>query len=90
MCFTGKKIRAKFSKDGHLEHAWLKVEIIVVKDSMVVISTGASIFQVDVSKVRRPLWIWCEQHIPPDAHNTHILLVSMSHCTHAHFAWLKS
>ena len=33
----------------------LKVEIIAVKGSMVVISTGASIFQVNVSKLRRPV-----------------------------------
>ena len=31
-----------------------------------------------------------EQRIPPDAHNTHIFLVFVSHCTHAHFAWLES
>ena len=31
-----------------------------------------------------------EHHIPPDAHNTHIFLVFVLHCTHAHFAWPKS
>ena len=33
----------------------LKVEIIAVKGPMVVVSTGASIFQVNASKLRRPL-----------------------------------
>ena len=33
----------------------MKVEILAVKGSMVVISTGASIFQVNVSKLRRPV-----------------------------------
>ena len=32
---------------------------------------------------------WCEQHIPPDAHDTHIFSVFASHCTDAHFAWLE-
>ena len=34
---------------------WLKVEILAVKGPMVVISTGASIFQVSVNKLRRLL-----------------------------------
>ena len=42
MCFTGKKIRANFSKDGNLEKS-LKVEITAVKGSTAVISTGATI-----------------------------------------------
>ena len=54
MCFTGKKFRAKFSKDENLENG-LQVEIIAVKGTMVVINTGTSIFQVNASKLRRPL-----------------------------------
>ena len=53
-CFTGKKIRAKFSKDEHLENG-SKVEIIAVKGRQVVIKTGTSILQVNESKLRRPL-----------------------------------
>ena len=34
---------------------WLKVAIIAVKGPMVVITTGASIFQVNTSKLRRLL-----------------------------------
>ena len=39
---------------------WLKVEILAVKGHMVAISAGASIFLVNVSKLRRlwTLWIW--------------------------------
>ena len=42
-------------QQGRKSGKWLKVEIIVVKGPMVVISTGASIYQVNVSKLRRPL-----------------------------------
>ena len=49
-----KKIRAKFSKDGNVENG-LKVEIIAFKGPMVVISTGATIFQVNASMLQRPL-----------------------------------
>ena len=52
--FYCKKIRATFSKDGRLENG-LKVEILAVKGPMVVISTGASIFQVNETKERRHL-----------------------------------
>ena len=34
---------------------WLKVEMIAVKGPMAVISSGATIFQANVSKLRRPL-----------------------------------
>ena len=53
-CFTGKKIRARSSKEES-PGTWLKVEILAVRSSMVVICTGSSIFQVNASKSRRPL-----------------------------------
>ena len=34
---------------------WMKVEIIAVKRSMAVVNTGATIFQANISKLRRPL-----------------------------------
>ena len=40
-------------QQGRKSGKWLKVEIIAVKGSMVVISTGASIYQVNASKLRR-------------------------------------
>ena len=45
MCFIGKKIRAKSSRDGNLENGWLKVEIIAIKGPMAVINTA--IFQAN-------------------------------------------
>ena len=42
-------------QQGRKSGRWLKVEILAVKGPMVVISTGASIFQVTASKLRRPL-----------------------------------
>ena len=39
---------------GRKSGTWLKVEILAVKGSMVVISTGSSMFQVNASKLRRP------------------------------------
>ena len=42
-------------QQGRESGKWLKVEIIAVKSVVVVISTGASIFQVNASKLRRPL-----------------------------------
>ena len=50
MCFVGKKIQ-----QGRKSGTWLTVEIIAVKGLMAVISTGATIFQATVSKLRRPL-----------------------------------
>ena len=41
-------------QQGRTSGKWLKVEIIAVKGPMVVISTGASSFQVNVSTLRRP------------------------------------
>ena len=52
MCFIGKMIRAKSSKDGNLAN--LKVEIVAIKGPMVVIGIVASIFEVDASRLRRP------------------------------------
>ena len=45
---------------------WLNVEIIAVKGPMAVISTGASTFQVNTSKLRR-LLVHCGQEEPPDS-----------------------
>ena len=42
-------------QQGRKSGKWSRVEIIAVKGPMVVISTGASIFQVNASKLRRPL-----------------------------------
>ena len=42
-------------QQGRKSGKWLKVEIIAVKGPMVVVSTGASIFQVGAGKLRRPL-----------------------------------
>ena len=41
-------------QQGRKSGKWLKVTIIAVNGPMVVISTGASIFQVNTSKLRRP------------------------------------
>ena len=49
---------------------WLKVEIIAVKGSMVVISTGASIFQVNVSKLRKPLDTVDPEELPDSRERT--------------------
>ena len=40
---------------GRKSGKWLKVESIAVKGAMAVISTGATIFQANVSKLRRPV-----------------------------------
>ena len=42
-------------QQGTTSGKWLMVEILAVKGPMVVISTGASIFQVNASELRRPL-----------------------------------
>ena len=42
-------------QQGRKSGKWLKVEIIPVKGPLAVISTGATIFQANVSKLRRPL-----------------------------------
>ena len=41
-------------QQGRKSGKWLRVEIIAVKGPMEVISTGASIFQANVSKLTRP------------------------------------
>ena len=60
--FFCNKIRAKFSNDGNLEKK-LTVEITAVEGPMVVLSTGASNFQVNLSKLRRP-WALDLQELP--------------------------
>ena len=40
---------------GRKSGTWLKVEIIAVKGPMAVVNTGATIFQANTSKLRRPL-----------------------------------
>ena len=42
-------------QQGRKSGKWLKVEIIAVKGSMALISTNATIFQANVSKLKRPL-----------------------------------
>ena len=42
-------------QQGRKSGKWLKVEIIAVKGSIAVIHTGATIFQANISKLRRPL-----------------------------------
>ena len=42
-------------QQGRTSGKWLRVEIIAVKELLVVINTGTSIFQVNASKLRRPL-----------------------------------
>ena len=42
-------------QQGQQPGKWLKVEILAVKGPMVVISTGASMIQVNVSKLKRLL-----------------------------------
>ena len=54
MRFYGQKDPSKIQQ-GRKSGKWWKVEIIAVKGPMVVISTGASIFPVNASKLIRPL-----------------------------------
>ena len=42
-------------QQGRKSGKWLKVEIIAVKGSMAVVNAGATIFQANISKLRRPL-----------------------------------
>ena len=53
-------------QQGRKSGKWLNVEIIAVKGPMAVISTGASIFQVNVSKLRRLLGTVVLEE-PPDS-----------------------
>ena len=54
MCFYWQEDLSKIQQ-GQNSGRWLKVKIFAVKGAMVVINTGASIFQVIVGKLRRPL-----------------------------------
>ena len=47
--------RSEQIQQGRKSGKWLKVEITAVKGPKIVISAGASIFQVNASKLRRPL-----------------------------------
>ena len=42
-------------QQGQKSGKWLKVETIAVKGSMAVVNTSATIFQANISKLRRPL-----------------------------------
>ena len=42
-------------QQGRKSGNWLRVEITSVKDTMAVVNTGATMFQANVSKLRRPL-----------------------------------
>ena len=42
-------------QQGRKSEKWLKVEIIAVKGSMAVVNTAATIFQANISNLRRPL-----------------------------------
>ena len=52
--FYWQEVPSKIQQ-GRKSGKWLQVEIIAVKGTMVVINTGTSIFQVNASKLRRPL-----------------------------------
>ena len=47
--------RGEQIQQGRKSENWSKVSIIAVKGPMVVVSAGASMFQVNASKLRRPL-----------------------------------
>ena len=51
-------------QQGRKSGKWLKVEIIAVKGTMAVMSTGATIFQANVSKLRRPLGTVDPEELP--------------------------
>ena len=42
-------------QQGRKSGKWLKVDVIAVKGSMAVVSSGATIFQANASKLRTPL-----------------------------------
>ena len=46
-------------QQGRKSGKWLNVEIIAVSGSMTVVNTGATIFQANISKLRRPLDTGC-------------------------------
>ena len=41
-------------QQGRKSGTWLRVEINAVKGAMAVVNTGATIFQANISKLRRP------------------------------------
>ena len=53
MCFTGKRVRARSSKDGNLENGW-RWKSMQSMGSMAVANTGATTFHANIS-IRRPL-----------------------------------
>ena len=54
MCFYWQEDPSKIQQ-GRQSGKWLKVEIIAVKGSMALVNTRATIFQANISKLRRPL-----------------------------------
>ena len=42
-------------QQGRKSGKWLKVEIVAIMGPMAVINTGSTIFQTNISKLRRPL-----------------------------------
>ena len=65
-------------QEGRKSGKWLKVEIIVVKGPMVVIFTGASIFQVNASKLTRPLGTVDLEELPDSRERTGALVLWLS------------
>ena len=55
---------------GRKSGKWLKVQSIAVKGAMAVISTGATIFQANVSKLRRPLGTVDLEELPDSRERT--------------------
>ena len=76
MCFIGKKIRAKSSKDENLE--WLKVENIAIKGPMAVISTVSTVFQANISKIWRPLDAVDVEELPDSRERTGVPVLWLS------------
>ena len=65
-------------QQGRKSGRWLKVEILAVKGSMVVISTGASIFQENASKSRRPSHTVHLEELPDSRERTGALVLWLS------------
>ena len=65
-------------QQGRKSGRWLKVEILAVTGSMVVISTGASIFQVNASNLRRPLDTVDLEELPDSREHTGALVLWLS------------
>ena len=77
MCFHWQEDPSKIQQ-GRKSGRWLKVEIIAVKGAMVVISTGASIYQVNASKLRRPLDTVDSEELPDSRERTGALVLWLS------------